>query len=117
MAKRKPKQLISAWLNDNSDGHSMHEFIPFAGFFKKDTGSDLLNKLPKSYIHTVKEMRKALKLEGRGGYVQGDDDTLLVCGQDISRYIAASLKVEYEGKMGRGFQFRAIIEALAKAGY
>ena len=98
---------ISEWL-EKLDGHDILTFDDAVSDFEKETGL----KAEGWQRTTAADMRAALEIEGRGGYLEGDTD--VIPALELSDMFAVKLAGYYSDKWGRGFRHRDNILALQR---
>ena len=104
---------ISEWIETQTGSHDIQNHAQLNASFQKHTGiTDYV--LPS---HTIKAARNAIAQRGLGGYVDGDEKTLVTYGFEIAIELARLHAPGYQRtKMGRGFAWREAIDALKAAG-
>lgn len=108
-------ELPSEWLG-NLDTHSIYASANLRQSFKRRTGKDA----PRWPEYTPEQSNEAIDNRGLGGQYVKATDPLGANGWEIAEAIAYKFAREQAEAqpvpMGRGFRFRAAVDALRKAG-
>lgn len=105
------KMKISDWLAVHVDSHTIHDHVKLAADFQTHTG-----EVASWPTHTVKETRRAIATDPRGGTVSGPDDYLVAYGYEIAAHLAWKHTKQTSQKFGRGSMFRECVGFLVSAG-
>lgn len=105
--------LVSDWFHINVESHSVYAHAEMALKFLGATG-----KLADWPTATYKETVQSMRNDPRGGSMEKALNDKLVCyGWLMARRMAFKLVKHESHMMGRGFEFRDCVAALAKGGF
>lgn len=104
---------VSQWFNENVDSHSVYKHAEIAHKFLRATGK-IADWPTATYAETVKSMRN----DPRGGTMErGLKDQLVCYGWIMARHMARKLVNHQSHMLGRGFEYRDCVAAMAKGGF
>ena len=104
---------VSKWFGSNVESHSVYSHAEMARKFLGETG-----KLADWPTTTYKETVQSMRNDPRGGTMEKALRDKIVCyGWIMARHMARKLVNHESHMMGRGFEFRDCVAALAKGGF
>lgn len=104
---------VSKWFQDTIDSHSIYSHRDIARKFLQETG-----QLADWPVATYKETVQSMHNDPRGGTMErGLKDQLVCYGWVMARHMARKLVNHQSHMMGRGYEFRDCVTALAKGGF
>lgn len=105
---------VSQWLAETLDSHGIYDAELIQKSFEEKTGKKDL--LPS---HTVKETRRLIASDYRGGEIYYEGSGNCVYGYEVAAFLARKYgspnRDNWKHMTGRGFLFRAAIESIKQA--